>query len=415
MYEKRGVWVVVTLFLVLLGLGFLAFFSETRGITGAVLGVQPVEEVASAIEVTIPQPSAEPTENVSPSTDSEPVTAPHSNISEKNPANPAAAQVGSTTAVSEEQPKSSSGSLAPATIGITAEATSTTCGTVSANLNIAANITFSTDSSITGCFNITASNIVLNGTGFAIISNGTGYGINISGGVQNVTIKNLLIFNFTRGIYVSRGSSLSTNHTFFNNTITPANISTTYGILMGFVARNNISLNTITINGDSSYGLVFQPSVNNTIFSNNNTFISNKIRAYGSSSTGVDLRHNQNSNFSFNEIFITGLSGIGLSFAGTTPSTNISFLWNNVTAGTGVEIADSGNITIGLNNFTTPPGVVDHAYGAVFRATRSSMLVTDILLFANDFTLSTNATNDMYGLRIIRGTFGINSSYNDFI
>ena len=439
MYEKRGVWIVVTLFLVLLGLGFLAFFSETRGITGAVLGVQPVEEVASAIEVTIPQPSAEPTENVSPSTDSETVTAPHSNISEENTAKPAAALGESSPTVSEEQPKSSSGSLAPATIGITAEATSTTCGTVSANLNIAANITFSTDSDINACLNVTASNIIINGTGFAIISNGTGYGINISGGVQNVTIKNLLILNFTRGIYVSRGSSLSTNHTFFNNTITPANISTTYGILMGFVARNNISLNTITINGDSSYGLVFQPSVNNTIFSNNitmtgstdigfwitwagdpdtssanNTFISNKIRAYGSSSTGVDLRHNQNSNFSFNEIVITGLSGIGLSFAGTTPSTNISFLWNNVTAGTGVEIADSGNITIGLNNFTTPPGVVDHAYGAVFRATGSGMLVTDILLFANDFTLSTNATNDMYGLRIIRGTFGINSSYNDF-
>ena len=386
--QKEEVLVLVGLLAIISLLGILAVYFEEGGITGAFFGVQLIDSENTAESTSPPDTGADdtspeeamPQESSLPRADSELGTEPPAHTSKEDTAEPATAQAGSSPTISEEQPKPSSGSLAPASIGILDEATSTTCGNVSNSLTLTANITFSPASTV-GCMNISNSHVVLNGDGFALIGNGTGYGVNISSNLQNVTIKNLLIINFTEGIHLVEATAVFSNHTFINNTIRSI-FPSSYGIYILNSGKNNITENTI----NASVGIYLRDYHNNTLFNNtintlggaesiliydssNNTIYKNTINSSG---RAIDLNAaggtapNDN-NITENTIHlpahigivvrgsrnkivgntITSLASIGLSTANANYVNN-QILYNTITAnGYGID-ASSYN----LSNFT---------------------------------------------------------------
>jgi parallel beta-helix repeat protein len=113
---------------------------------------------------------------------------------------------------------------------------------------------------------VARSNIILDGNGYTLQGLGTGCGINITvsqyapmPGINNVTITNINIKNFTRGIYF--------NSTSFN-TLSRANITNNYeGIRLEKGRSNTFSENNIINN---SRGFWLQHSSNNNNISGNN-------------------------------------------------------------------------------------------------------------------------------------------------
>src|SRR3989338_2592882 len=102
--------------------------------------------------------------------------------------------------------------------GILEEANSTECGYVNSDLTLTASVT-----NRSTCFNINASNIILDCAGFTIDygTNSTGpsaYGINNTDGGDNVTVKNCLIQPGSTGSFGIIFSSV-VNGTIQNNTV----------------------------------------------------------------------------------------------------------------------------------------------------------------------------------------------------
>ncbi|MFT4303151.1 MAG: BspA family leucine-rich repeat surface protein [Candidatus Woesearchaeota archaeon] len=98
------------------------------------------------------------------------------------------------------------------------------------------------------CILITAENIVLDGNGYNYTGSNFGLGVNITS-VENITLKNLNMFNFEYGIY-----SLASNTIIYNNNIT----NSSYGINLynnsGLIYNNNIDLfnRALNIYGNNS-------------------------------------------------------------------------------------------------------------------------------------------------------------------
>lgn len=113
---------------------------------------------------------------------------------------------------------------------------------------------------------IAKSNITLDGNGHTLQGVGTGCGINITAsqysptGASNVTIQNINIKNFTRGVYFNATSY---------NQVLRSNITNNYeGIRIDLSHHNTFSLNNLASN---SRGLWFDNSLTNTIHENNIT------------------------------------------------------------------------------------------------------------------------------------------------
>jgi len=160
--------------------------------------------------------------------------------------------------------------------GITgaAVATPTSCGDVTGDLTLTADVSTTQD-----CFKIKASNIVLDCQGHNIVGNGVIYsynqrytGINITG-YDNVTVKNCNTYNFSMGIYLSNSNS----NTIINNN---AIDYVAYGFFLSDTSsKNNLTQNTASSNMINHSKLPF-PGVGVgagfiTLDSINNTFISN--------------------------------------------------------------------------------------------------------------------------------------------
>ncbi|MFH0701277.1 MAG: hypothetical protein V2A62_02480 [Candidatus Woesearchaeota archaeon] len=88
-----------------------------------------------------------------------------------------------------------------------------TCNVINRSTTLTNNLTVTGD-----CFIINASNIYLDGNGYTLIGNGSGSGINISS-VENVTIKNIILQNFSNALYFGPSSNLNN----VNDTIITAN------------------------------------------------------------------------------------------------------------------------------------------------------------------------------------------------
>ncbi|MEM4436952.1 MAG: NosD domain-containing protein, partial [Thermosphaera sp.] len=133
-------------------------------------------------------------------------------------------------------------------------------------------------------------NIILEGGGHTIQGAACCYGILLTNRV-NISIKNLVITNFTYGVYLETCSGT----TIENNTISN---NSWYGIYMYSSSSNFIVSNTISNN--SWYGIYMYSSSNNTI--ENNT-ISN-------SGAGIHMYYSGNNEIKGNSFIYCGLSVI---------------------------------------------------------------------------------------------------------
>jgi parallel beta-helix repeat protein len=124
------------------------------------------------------------------------------------------------------------------------------------------NITYTLTGNITVAndgIDVERNNIVLNGAGYTV----TG-GLTISNGIRlwgvsNVTVENMMITNFSTGIYVVYSS---------NNTLYGNNVAAKYafGIVLGFSSGNTLSENNVTANIYD--GIDLDSSSSNTLYGN---------------------------------------------------------------------------------------------------------------------------------------------------
>lgn len=267
-----------------------------------------------------------------------------------------------------------------------------TCGTLSSANSVYALINNISASGT--CFTITANNITLLGNGYIVTGNTTGDGISATGRA-NLTIRNMILNNFTRGIFFS-----ATTNSLISNSKTTASNS---GIRLETSAnRNNISNNVIsTINTPSSNGIIITLSSGNNIVNNNNistsgsslnnigiflqssannnTIINNRISTNGTSSNyGIDLSQTYNNNITGNIIYASG-----------TTSSNI-----------GIFFIQTENNTIAYNNISTN-GTTSN--GAFFFAASGILAKNDILINNNLGTIA--------GLDLSFGSANMNGTY----
>jgi hypothetical protein len=242
-------------------------------------------------------------------------------------------------------------------INIQAAATPTSCGTVSADLTLSANI-----SSSGTCFIVAAHNIVIDGNNSNITGDGTGCGINNSDGYDNITIKNFIEINdFACGIRTEDAF----NVTIFNNTIDcedpifikngrDNNISfntvsattavNSRGIEVWSQTNTYVMSNDIVVNQKWSYGI--------KLFSSSNSFVeSNTITMSGSGERGITLHTNSNYNIIQNNTIIG--STATLAPAIWVATSHNQFFSNTVSCtgcGSGIELASTGTNNTFIND-----------------------------------------------------------------
>ena len=161
------------------------------------------------------------------------------------------------------------------------------------------------------CFTITSNNIIIDGQGHSITSNSAGSGIDISG-YNNITIKNVRMYNFTYGISLTTGSNITILNNTINTNITDSSIIYATGALYSTNISNNLLITNYT-------GIDLQNS-----FSNNITIAYNSIK----SGNGYTLSIYGSNLTILNNNFYSSLStGLRLGYT----SADILILNNNIT------------------------------------------------------------------------------------
>jgi len=226
--------------------------------------------------------------------------------------------------------------------------------TVPGNYEISMNLTASGN-----CFNVTVSDVLIDGQGFIISGNGSfGYAGILANNRINLTVKNLRITNFSRGfIYTGvTNSSIINNTLFFNGR----------GVQFSGASRFNQIVNN-TINNSNGEGILFEgTSSNNQIINNiirianqgfilspgNNEIINNII--VSPASQGIQLSSNGNSKLINNTV-------TGASIALETNTINNEII-NNTLNGNSIGLrflsgANNNNVTGNIINSNTFRGI----------------------------------------------------------
>lgn len=293
-------------------------------------------------------------------------------------------------------------------------ASPTSCGMVTSNLTLGANIQVNGS-----CFSINTSNLFLNCSGFSIGGNGSGIGINATD-VLSVTIRDCVIENFTNNIWL-----LNTNDSFLiNNT---ARNSSSTGLALTSSFRNLLANNTVSNNGsvaiglvsgsnynsltnniatsDSNVGILFSLSSNNTL--TNNTAISNSHR-------GVSLSSSPNNTLNLNRVTS---NFIGIAIAAS--SDNI--LLNNTAISDGGKDIDLSSTSL-RNVFLNTTLRTNTTWIATDSASSENRIVNTLFEAANgsirilpNVTLSTSATVNLSNLNISFNKAFLNSSSLTFL
>jgi len=197
-------------------------------------------------------------------------------------------------------------------IGITADANSTSCGTVNGNITLTSSL-----STTVSCLTINKSNAIIDCAGFSINGDG-GAGdraIVNSGGFNNLLVKNCILNKFGGGVFfLTLASNYSTiqNNT-FNNTIN--------GISMGNTVRFTIIANNsfISFAAGSTSGVIFSGANGaHDINITNNTFVGD----FGTAAINIPVATNNNNQVWGNWFFASD----GVINSGT----NTSFCIGNV-------------------------------------------------------------------------------------
>jgi len=208
---------------------------------------------------------------------------------------------------------------------------------------------------------VKADDIVIDGDGYSLIRLGSGnYGFHLYGRT-NVTIKNVEIKNWERGINLesSSGNNISGNKITKNihgirlgsssgNNLCGNNISanSANGVILDDSSGNIISGNNITYTG-SFYGLAIRSSSSNIISGNN----------ISANMWGVVLDYSSGNSYSGNDIYANINTGVVIRL----DSSDNSFSGNNISSnsvGVNLLIASSGNIVSGNNVTLNNCGIV---------------------------------------------------------
>ncbi|MBI4009863.1 MAG: right-handed parallel beta-helix repeat-containing protein, partial [Candidatus Aenigmarchaeota archaeon] len=211
------------------------------------------------------------------------------------------------------------------------------CGTISANLILTKNLM-----SNGTCFNITASNIFIDGNGFTITGNGSGLGV-LVGNVENVSIRNFGgIVNYSLGIIAS--SALSFNITISNNTIRAGSEPGSFGINLQRLRSATVTNNTVTTTATGITGIFLGLNASSSNITANN------INTTGTIATGIGIDSNSSfNNITDNNITVNGSSAAGIAMtngaARNLISSNTIFSLN----GAGVSMTNANSTTVENN------------------------------------------------------------------
>jgi len=199
-----------------------------------------------------------------------------------------------------------------------------------ASISSADNITYTFTENNYDEIVVQRSNIIIDGNGYTLQGSGSGDGFYLFG-MNNVTIQNTYITNFTSGIYLNSSSF----NTISGNTIKSTTIVSIE--LDNFSHNNAVIGNNITNN---SYGVLLVDS------SNDNTVSGNNIT--NNTGDGVGISHASDNTIAGNNI-TNNRWGVGLPSA-----SNSTISGNNVVNNTygGIALVGAYNNTIFGNNIT---------------------------------------------------------------
>ena len=199
-------------------------------------------------------------------------------------------------------------------------------------VNLTADIVNYTGTCINNPTNFTGK--IFDGQGYTIDGDDTGsdYGVYLSGNGNN-TIKNCIITDYERGIYLY---SSSNNNTLTNNT---ANLNS-WGIYLTSSSNNTLTNNTANLN---TYGIYLNSSSNNTV--TNNTVNSNTY--------GIFLMDADQNNLIENTVRYNNRTGVYILATSTSNTINNNMMCdNNQDTGAYYDISDLDTNT-GDNNTCT--------------------------------------------------------------
>ncbi len=217
-------------------------------------------------------------------------------------------------------------------------------------LNISTNFLLTTNVDVNGtCITIGAHNLVIDGGGFSITGNNSGFGINNSDGFDNLTIKNFPgINNFTEGI-VFQGS---VNSTIYNNSIRAASVTGGHGIDLSLSSNSTrIALNTITASGTNADGIVLTTSSFVNVSFNN-------ITTYGGGGEAVSLKNTATDNLVYSNTLNTTGGSAHVIWLSESSRNNISSNFVNAqSSGYGIQLSSSSDSNRVTSNTVTTSSV----------------------------------------------------------
>ena len=290
----------------------------------------------------------------------------------------------------------------------------TSCGDI-----ITTNTVLTTDINANGSCLITgANNIIIDCNGHSMTGNGTGYGIDLIG-YPNVTVKNCIISNFNKGMFVSS----SNFDTILNNTIH----NSQDGLYLTSSSNNTLANNTIHSN--LAYGIYLYDHssnntvINNTVFNNTqfgiqlysssqyNNIISNTV--YNNSFEGILLWSAQYNVLSNNSVFNNSRDGIRLS------STYYNQLYNNTAYNNsryGISFSDGTNNLL-INNLVannSNHGIHIYSYSTNNNITNNLIVNNSGSGIYLQFLSSSNDINynDIYNNTVYEIDNGLSNSIN---
>ncbi|MFH1630805.1 MAG: NosD domain-containing protein, partial [Candidatus Aenigmatarchaeota archaeon] len=263
------------------------------------------------------------------------------------------------------------------------------CGdTITESTTLTADLTGCTDVGLT----IATSDIYLDCAGFTIMGNRSNVGIAVNS-VENVTIKNCVITNFTIGIRVDTSGSLYvniTNNTVYNNSRDEG------GIGISFTGTNHSSIMNNRLYNNTANGIYLYASYNNTVTGNNASQNANGIALNAASNNTI-----ASNNLSFNtQAFNTQVAGLAVMWSEN--NTVYNNIMNNNTYGLRIIYLSR------YNNFTD---------NTINGNTVSGIHLAD--LPAYELTTANNTFNNFYRNNITNNVVGVylyqNCTNNSFI
>jgi parallel beta-helix repeat protein len=266
-----------------------------------------------------------------------------------------------------------------------------------ANITSSDNVTYTFTADINASIVVEKNNTVVDGAGYTLQGIGSGTGIDLSYR-NNVTLKNVEVTNFNKGIYLLNST---------NNTVTGNNASNNEdGIQLSDSTNNTVTGNTASSNGYE--GIYIVTSTNNTVtgntasnngyygillwYSSNNTVAGNTA---SNNDGGIRLYSSSNNTISENNITDNEYYGISIEDSSSNNTISRNILVNNTNS---IDIVGVLFTTISRNHIAE-----NDQYGIILDAA------------SNNTISANNITNNNLGI-FYDGLCNNNTAYhNNFV